>query len=357
MFRMRKDNKDGRIWTPANIVRLMLDFGGYDGVGVLRKHVIDNSCGNGAFLSQIVARYCEAYFKRFPGDVAGCQQELETYIHGIEINSDDCVECRERLDALAYSFGIEDGVNWDIECGDTLTVNRFDGKMDYVFGNPPYIRVHNLNDRYSVIKNFDFASQGMTDMYLVFYEIGFKMLADRGVMCLITPSSWFGSVAGRKLRNYIRTTKMLSDVIDLEQNKVFNATTWTAIGKFQKGVEYNTVGYYTYSERKYGLSEAVFNERLSYEDFDIKGNFHFADKKSCGLIREIAEFECDSAKAIKVRNGLSTQADEVFIGDSFCNAQFCCLPIYKASNGQKSYVIYPYDLEGITAVEPFFNKS
>ena len=78
---------------------------------------------------------------------------------------------------------------------------------------------------------------------------------------------------------------------------------------------------------------------------------------SCGLIREIAEFECDSAKAIKVRNGLSTQADEVFIGDSFCNAQFCCLPIYKASNGQKSYVIYPYDLEGITAVEPFFNKS
>ena len=344
MFRMRKDNKDGRIWTPANIVRLMLDFGGYDGVGVLRKHVIDNSCGNGAFLSQIVARYCEAYFKRFPGDVEGCQQELETYIHGIEINSDDCAECRERLDALAYSFGIEDGVKWDIECGDTLTVNQFDGKMDYVFGNPPYIRVHNLNDRYSAIKNFDFASQGMTDIYLVFYEIGFKMLADRGTMCLITPSSWFGSVAGRKLRTYIRTTKMLSDVIDLEQNKVFNATTWTAIGKFQKGVEYNTVGYYTYSERKYGLSEAVFNERLSYEDFDIKGNFHFADKKSCGLIRKIAEFECDNTKAVKVRNGLSTQADEVFISNgSPLQITWGYLPIYKASNGIPKRIIFPYD--------------
>lgn len=44
----------GRVYTPDYLVKIILDFGKYNSVSILQKHVIDNSCGDGAFLSEIV---------------------------------------------------------------------------------------------------------------------------------------------------------------------------------------------------------------------------------------------------------------------------------------------------------------
>ena len=46
--------KFGRVYTPCHIVNLILDFGGYKTTKILRRHVIDNSCGDGAFLIEII---------------------------------------------------------------------------------------------------------------------------------------------------------------------------------------------------------------------------------------------------------------------------------------------------------------
>lgn len=40
-------------------VHLILDTAGYQGNAILQKHILDNSCGDGAFLCEIVHRYCE----------------------------------------------------------------------------------------------------------------------------------------------------------------------------------------------------------------------------------------------------------------------------------------------------------
>ena len=44
----------GRVYTPDYLICLILDFGGYYDSELLGKHVIDNSCGDGAFLTEIV---------------------------------------------------------------------------------------------------------------------------------------------------------------------------------------------------------------------------------------------------------------------------------------------------------------
>lgn len=41
---------NGRIYTPDYIVDNILDLSGYTQDNVIRKHVIDNSCGDGATL-------------------------------------------------------------------------------------------------------------------------------------------------------------------------------------------------------------------------------------------------------------------------------------------------------------------
>lgn len=46
--------KHGRVYTPNFLVCTILDFGGYHSKKILRKHVIDNSCGDGAFLVELL---------------------------------------------------------------------------------------------------------------------------------------------------------------------------------------------------------------------------------------------------------------------------------------------------------------
>ena len=105
--------------------------------------------------------------------------------------------------ALKMSTGI-------IQCENTLTVKRFNGKMDFVVGNPPYVRVHNLDESLDLTKTFSFAQDGMTDLYIVFYEIGLKMLNEKGVLGYITPSSYFNSLAG----SYMRKTFVSENLVD-----------------------------------------------------------------------------------------------------------------------------------------------
>ena len=89
-------------------------------------------------------------------------------------------------------------------------------------------------------KKFKFAEDGMTDLFIVFFEIGFNMLAKGGLMCLITPSSWLSSLAGTNLRKTYQTHQNLSGVIDLEHFQPFEATTYTLISQVFKIKKHQT---------------------------------------------------------------------------------------------------------------------
>ena len=49
--------KNGEVFTPNFLVEIILDSINYNNSNILKKHIIDNSCGQGAFLCQIVKRY------------------------------------------------------------------------------------------------------------------------------------------------------------------------------------------------------------------------------------------------------------------------------------------------------------
>lgn len=89
----RKKNV-GQVFTPTPFVRLILDFAGYAGDSVLRKHIVDNSCGEGAFLLEAVHRYCRQ-FLALSSNKAQLRQELATYIHGVEIDAQTYARCME----------------------------------------------------------------------------------------------------------------------------------------------------------------------------------------------------------------------------------------------------------------------
>lgn len=326
---------NGSFYTPNFIVKSILDLSGYNGDSILKKHVIDNSCGDGAFLEEIVHRYCTvAFAKSLSVEEISC--DLAKYVHGIEIDPIECGKCRDRITSIAASYGICH-VEWDIICGDALKIHDFDGKMNFVLGNPPYVRVHNLSSSLDDIKKFSFAQGGMTDLFIVFYEIGLRMLCQNGILGYITPSSFFNSVAGSYMRNYVVSNSLLKKVVDLKHCQVFSATTYTTIIIMQRDNKKNQIDYYRFNEHKL-LPEYV--EKLSSDDYFIGGNFYFSTKENLHLLKQI---HTNYGKSdILVKNGYATLCDEVFIQDVNFESPFA-IPVVKASKGIMQKIIFPYD--------------
>ena len=324
----------GRFYTPEFIVNNILDLSDYYGEKILRKHVIDNSCGDGAFLVAIVDRYCNEFLKSC-NDLHILAEELSFYVHGIEIDEKECHKCVENLNARINNYGLN-FVEWDIRCADTMTVDVYDGKMDFVLGNPPYIRVHNLGESIENIKKFSFAKSGMTDLYIAFYEIGLKMLNDSGVLGYITPSSFFNSLAGKRMREHLVKNNLIDKIVDLKHYQAFAATTYTTIVILKNARGRKTTDYYQFEPKN---NFPYYVDTLSVEDYFIRGNFYFSDKEKLNELKSILYF-ATGKEHFTVKNGFATLADSFFIGNFKFN-EFT-IPIVKASTGARSKCIFPY---------------
>lgn len=329
--------KMGQVFTPNKLVKQILDYAGYKKDNILKKHVIDNSCGNGAFLLEFVKRYLQAYKKKNK-DLFGVEEELETYIHGIEIDFEIYNECLENLDRFIEKQHLRK-IKWDILNENALNVDCYNYKMDYVIGNPPYVRVHNLEEQYNKVKNFSFSTSGMSDLFLVFFELGFKMLNKEGVLCYITPNSFYSSVAGTKFREVIQRKKNLELVVDFGHYQPFEVSTYTAITKFRQGKMFDKCKYYKYDIEK---DKVRYMGLLLYSDMFIDGKIV--------LSKEICEFQkilnyVPSRKRVLVKNGFATLNDSIFIKDVF-DFENNTIDVIKASTGQWKKCIYPYDSNG-----------
>lgn len=110
-------NKKCQIFTPNNIVDLMLDEIGYC-KNLSCKKILENSCGNGNILCKVVERYINDGISqdRAKNEI---KKGLEIDITGFEIDPVKRSECICRLNNIAKKYEITD-VCWNIKCCDYL---------------------------------------------------------------------------------------------------------------------------------------------------------------------------------------------------------------------------------------------
>lgn len=333
-----KSKQIGQVFTPRYLVENILNYCDYMGKQILQKHVIDNSCGDGAFLMVVVERYCKEAIQQRQ-TLADIKKDLETYIHGIDTDLVAFNDCTTNLSTVAKQFGIEN-VQWDLYHQSALSMPQFDGKMDYVVGNPPYVRVHNLESTYNEVKKYRFANGGMTDLYLAFFELGFNMLSPNGKLGYITPSSWLNSVAALNMRQYIRIQQNLVSLTDLGHFQPFNATAYTIISVFSKSKHSPIFDYYVYDGE---TKERNFVETLSIDRCYIDNCFYLGTSTQLETLRKIKTLP--QKRLIRVKNGFATLADEVFIGKDIPNSNIT-IRVLKASTGKWYQGLFPYDQKG-----------
>jgi len=334
-----------QVFTPHNIVELMLNHIGYiPSNNILDKYIIDNSCGDGAFLCEIVDRYIKA------GIVNGLSKKdiirgLESYIYGIEIDSSLCNETIKNLNKITARYSLQD-IRWNIINADAIdVVKKCTYKMDYVVGNPPYCKVHDLTqEQREKYKKFCGDSKGTFDSYVMFFWIGIQMLKPYGKLSYITPSSWTTSLYARELREYLRKYSAIISIIDMKHEKVFdNATTFTMITEIGDKTHNEITPVYEYNN---GTLKLINNSYISQYMYDDK--FYFKNNQTLNVIKEINAVRTE--EVFDVKNGFATLNDKLFIGDMSemvgilddPNIIFCT----KASKNMLQSIIYPYDKNG-----------
>ena len=203
--------------------------------------------------------------------------------------------------------------------------------FDCIIGNPPYIRVQELNrwapeecEFYK--RRYKSAAKGNYDIYVVFIERALELLADDGLLGFICPHKFWQATYGAGIRKIIADGRHLRSVIDFTDQQVFRgATTYTAIHVLSKnanrdGVKLGRIIQLTDGESQCrGLEgrqsvEGVIKFSAAYPSSSAP--FVFVDASQADLLKKIREAGpplSEVASAIFV--GLQTSADDVFILD------------------------------------------
>jgi methylase of polypeptide subunit release factors len=308
-----KEKENGEVFTPLFIVEKMLndiDFNNKIGCSVLEP-----SCGDGAFLVEVVKRII-SFSKK---------EELENNlkkVQGWDIQQKNVNKCIENLNKI-FKF------DWNIKCVDSLFYETTE-KFDLIIGNPPYIKVQNLNiDLRNCLQNKYKFCTGNTDIYFAFFELCDNLLSEKGECSLITPNGFINNKSGKTLRNFFYKNKYLKRITNYNSLMVFeNISVYAAITYFTK--KENNVFEYQYAN--------------SLNDFTI---IEFPVKK---LKEEIWDFRSEPkniGKKLKdictISTGLATLCDNIFIFDDLDIEKELVFPIVKASTKQVRKILFPYE--------------
>jgi type I restriction-modification system DNA methylase subunit len=111
----------GEVFTPTELVRETLDQIPIEQFQDTTKTFLDNSCGDGQFLSEVLIRKIE--------NGSTFEQALQT-VYGVDLMQDNVELCRERL--LCGREDLRSIVEQNIVCADALRYHyRFDHSHPY----------------------------------------------------------------------------------------------------------------------------------------------------------------------------------------------------------------------------------
>lgn len=105
---------------------------------------------------------------------------------------------------------------------------HYKGGFDVVIGNPPYVQIQHFSGL-QVQKDWEnqkyetFAKTG--DIYCLFYEKGYRLLRNKGVLAFITSNKWMRAGYGEKLRRLFSEKTQPLTLIDFSSFKVFETAT------------------------------------------------------------------------------------------------------------------------------------
>jgi len=153
------------------------------------------------------------------------------------------------------SLGYE--VSFDFELYFSEVFNA-KGGFDVVIGNPPYLNSRSMAKDDPELRQLIKASYSLTkgswDIYIAFFEKGFRLLNQKGVLAFITPDKWISKPFGNELR--IQTTDKIFSILKAGRG-VFESVNVDAIVSIYVSVPQPLLRIYDYVGKEMQLKSVV----------------------------------------------------------------------------------------------------
>lgn len=381
LFETNDKKLSGIFYTPTYIAEYILNEILTESSNV---KILDPSCGAGIF-NYITLK---AIKKKFP--MKSAIEIIENNIYACDIDSVSTTRTKVMLIVTALIYGEDarkinlnvktiDSLNkdfkWEKEFPDVFNQKKgFDG----VVGNPPYIRIQNLdkNNKQYIQDNWYSANRGNIDIYFPFIELGLSLLNKKGKLGYITPNSYFNTSAGKNLRKLLKNNRSIHKIVNFDYIKVFqDVNVYSCISILTKTPNPYILYHKVNAELKHlNLTEDVF-KKVYFESLNNEKGW---DLLSAEELEKISFIENVGSKLIDIAEincGLATLADSIYLLDSKYQKSVegkiydiepeICRPIIKASRthsdedikNNNMKIIWVYDENGKIIPEKEFNDK
>lgn len=242
---------------------------------------------------------CEKYSKKYGNFLAVDDENLKFFVSAnLTLFDFDEKEATKEFANLKKEydniFNLESNhpFEWRFEFPEILDDDGNFKGFDLIIGNPPYIRQEELKElKPHLAKNYK-VYKGTSDIYTYFYELGFNVLKDNGVLSYITSNKYTRAGYGEALREFLLKNVKFLEYTDLNGIKVFDsATVDTSILCFEKSKSKDNKFKYL----------ALSNEILKTCTYDIGLYKDFAEFSQNSLSKESFTFSDENTSALKAK--------------------------------------------------------
>jgi len=197
--------------------------------------------------------------------------------------------------------------DWEREFPEAMRAGGF----DTVIGNPPYIRVGNIEE---TIRPYLYQKYDIThrfDIYIVFIQKALTLLLQSGELGFIVPNKFFASDYGVSLRANLASKKALTQVVDFGDSQVFQrASTYTCL-LFLSRTPHDKFDYLTAQAKKTSMMLDAASAIKVATDRLGAAPWTFLDVTASGLFDRLKTLQqlgvfCD------IERGLETGFDDLF---------------------------------------------
>jgi type I restriction-modification system DNA methylase subunit/fido (protein-threonine AMPylation protein) len=183
--------------------------------------------------------------------------------------------------------------------------------FDAVIGNPPYVRVGNIDQAVLPYLYKTYKVTHRFDIYVVFVLKAFELLSSKGRLGFILPNKFFTSDYGRSLRAFLASSRALDRVVDFGDSQVFaNASTYTCL--LFLGREPHQLTNYVTAKAEPTSMEVSEGSAIQIDQAQLsEESWCFLPTSSAGLLKKIRAFP-SLGDLCEIERGLETGCDEVF---------------------------------------------
>ncbi|MCT4059850.1 Eco57I restriction-modification methylase domain-containing protein [Elizabethkingia anophelis] len=227
-------------------------------------------------------------------------------------------EAKKQKEEILNNIIYRNAFEWRFEFPEVLdNEGNFTG-FDVIIGNPPYIQLQKMGEASDALQKLGYETFARTgDIYSLFYELGYKVLKEKGLLTFITSNKWMRAAYGESLRKFFIDKTNPEILIDFGGAQIFDTAT----------VDTNILMFSRNKNRQQGLACVIKEKELKnlsdyFRQFAVITSFQ--NSESWVILSDIEQSIKAKIEAIgtplkdwdiKINYGIKTGFNEAFIID------------------------------------------